>query len=109
VFGIGLASAILLDATVVQMVPVPAVMQLLGSRNWWIPNWLERILPRLDVERVALGAVPTHSWFTLVQSWSSASPRAVRRTSMWRPQRSRATSPAASSAASRCAPRSGAL
>jgi RND superfamily putative drug exporter len=51
-FGIGLASAILLDATVVRMVLVPAVMQLLGSRNWWIPNWLERILPRLDVERV---------------------------------------------------------
>jgi RND superfamily putative drug exporter len=54
-FGIGLASAIFLDATVVRMVLVPAVMQLLGSRNWWIPNWLEQILPRLDVERVALG------------------------------------------------------
>jgi RND superfamily putative drug exporter len=37
------------------MVLVPAVMQLLGSRNWWIPNWLERVLPRLDVERVAVG------------------------------------------------------
>jgi putative drug exporter of the RND superfamily len=55
-FGIGLATAIFLDATVVRMVLVPAVMQLLGSRNWWIPNWLERILPRLDVERPALGA-----------------------------------------------------
>ncbi len=54
-FGIGLASAIFLDATVVRMVLVPAVMQLLGSRNWWIPDWLERILPRLDVERVAIG------------------------------------------------------
>jgi putative drug exporter of the RND superfamily len=54
-FGIGLATAIFLDATVVRMVLVPAVMQLLGSRNWWIPNWLERILPRLDVERVAVG------------------------------------------------------
>jgi RND superfamily putative drug exporter len=53
-FGIGLASAIFLDTTIVRMVLVPAVMQLLGSRNWWIPNWLERILPRLDVERVAL-------------------------------------------------------
>ena len=50
-FGIGLASAIFLDATVVRMVLVPAVMQLLGSRNWWIPNWLERVLPQLDVER----------------------------------------------------------
>jgi RND superfamily putative drug exporter len=55
-FGIGLATAIFLDATVVRMVLVPAVMQLLGDRNWWIPNWLERILPRLDVERVAIGA-----------------------------------------------------
>jgi RND superfamily putative drug exporter len=55
-FGIGLASAIFLDATVVRMVLVPAVMQLLGDRNWWIPSWLERILPTLDVERVAVGA-----------------------------------------------------
>ncbi len=51
-FGIGLASAIFLDATVVRMVLVPAVMQLLGKWNWWIPNWLERRLPRLDVEPV---------------------------------------------------------
>jgi RND superfamily putative drug exporter len=50
-FGIGLASAIFLDATLVRMVLVPAVMQLLGDRNWWIPNWLEKILPRIDVER----------------------------------------------------------
>ncbi len=55
-FGIGLASAIFLDATVVRMVLVPAVMQLLGDRNWWIPDWLDRILPRLDVERVLFGS-----------------------------------------------------
>jgi len=54
-FGIGLASAIFLDATIVRMVLVPAVMQLLGSRNWWIPNWLERTLPRLDVEPGTVG------------------------------------------------------
>jgi RND superfamily putative drug exporter len=53
-FGIGLASAIFLDATLVRMVLVPAVMQLLGDRNWWIPNWLERILPRLEVESAGL-------------------------------------------------------
>ena len=53
-FGIGLASAIFLDATLVRMVLVPAVMQLLGDRNWWIPSWLERILPRLEVEPVGL-------------------------------------------------------
>jgi RND superfamily putative drug exporter len=38
------------DATVVRMVLVPAVMQLLGRRNWWIPSWLERALPSLGVE-----------------------------------------------------------
>jgi putative drug exporter of the RND superfamily len=54
-FGIGLASAIFLDATLVRMVLVPAVMQILGDRNWWIPGWLEQILPRIDVERVATG------------------------------------------------------
>jgi putative drug exporter of the RND superfamily len=58
-FGIGLASAIFLDATLVRMVLVPAVMQLLGKWNWWIPNWLERLLPRLDIERVAVGAETT--------------------------------------------------
>ncbi len=49
-FGIGLAAAIFLDATLVRMVLVPAVMQLLGKWNWWIPSWLERALPRIDVE-----------------------------------------------------------
>jgi len=56
-FGIGLAAAIFLDATLVRMVLVPAVMQLLGARNWWIPDWLERILPRIDVEREERGVV----------------------------------------------------
>jgi RND superfamily putative drug exporter len=50
-FGIGLAVAVLLDATIVRMVLVPAVMELLGDRNWWIPRWLERALPRLEVDR----------------------------------------------------------
>jgi RND superfamily putative drug exporter len=54
-FGIGLAAAIFLDATLVRMVLVPAVMQLLGPRNWWIPDWLERVLPRIDVERSTPG------------------------------------------------------
>jgi RND superfamily putative drug exporter len=60
-FGIGLATAILLDATVVRMVLVPAVMQLLGARNWWIPEWLERVLPRLDTERIAVGTAEGRS------------------------------------------------
>jgi putative drug exporter of the RND superfamily len=56
--GIGLATAIFVDATIVRMVLVPAVMQLLGSRNWWIPDWLERTLPSLDLEPAA---APTES------------------------------------------------
>jgi putative drug exporter of the RND superfamily len=48
--GVGMATAILVDATIVRMVLVPAVMQLMGRANWWIPDWLDRILPRLDGE-----------------------------------------------------------
>ncbi|HJR24723.1 MAG TPA: MMPL family transporter [Acidimicrobiales bacterium] len=48
--GIGLAVAILLDATVVRMLLVPATMELLGDRNWWLPRWLDRILPNIAVE-----------------------------------------------------------
>jgi RND superfamily putative drug exporter len=46
--GIGMATAILVDATVVRLVLVPAIMQLLGRANWWIPGWLDRLLPHLD-------------------------------------------------------------
>ena len=49
-FGLGLASAVLLDATIVRMLLVPATMELLGDRNWWVPKWLDRVLPRIDVE-----------------------------------------------------------
>ena len=49
-FGLGLGVAILVDATVVRMVLVPATMELLGESNWWLPRWLERILPRLRVD-----------------------------------------------------------
>jgi putative drug exporter of the RND superfamily len=47
--GLGMATAIFVDATIVRMVLVPAIMQLLGGANWWIPGWLNRLLPRLDV------------------------------------------------------------
>jgi RND superfamily putative drug exporter len=60
-FGVGLASAIFLDATVVRMVLVPAVMQILGDRNWWIPGWLERRLPQLDMEPAGLGTAEGRS------------------------------------------------
>jgi RND superfamily putative drug exporter len=48
--GVGLATAILLDATIVRMVLVPATMELLGDKNWWLPRWLDRLLPNVDVE-----------------------------------------------------------
>ena len=49
-FGLGLASAVLVDATVVRMVLVPATMELLGDRNWWLPKWLDKLLPHINVE-----------------------------------------------------------
>jgi RND superfamily putative drug exporter len=49
-FGVGLAVAVLLDATLVRMVLVPSTMELLGARNWWLPAFLERVLPHLNVE-----------------------------------------------------------
>jgi putative drug exporter of the RND superfamily len=49
-FGFGLALAVFLDATIVRMLLVPATMELLGDRNWWLPAWLDRILPRVNVE-----------------------------------------------------------
>ncbi|GAB3115548.1 MMPL family transporter [Streptomyces calidiresistens] len=52
--GFGLAIAILLDAFVVRMTLVPAVMGLLGRRAWWLPAWLDRILPNVDVEGASL-------------------------------------------------------
>jgi RND superfamily putative drug exporter len=48
--GVGLATAIFLDATVVRMLLVPATMELLGNANWWLPRWLARLLPRVSVE-----------------------------------------------------------
>ena len=49
-FGVGLATAIFLDATVVRMLLVPATMELLGNANWWLPRWLARLLPQVSVE-----------------------------------------------------------
>ncbi|HEY6498199.1 MAG TPA: MMPL family transporter, partial [Streptosporangiaceae bacterium] len=52
--GLGLAVAVLVDATVVRLVLVPALMELLGRANWWVPGWLGRILPRSPEPDVAL-------------------------------------------------------
>jgi len=48
--GLGLATAVVLDATIVRMVVVPATMTLMGRANWWLPRWLDRRLPRLGME-----------------------------------------------------------
>ena len=57
-FGLGLAVAVLLDATLVRMVVVPATMELLGDRNWWLPRWLDQLLPHLEIERSKRPAAP---------------------------------------------------
>jgi RND superfamily putative drug exporter len=49
-FGIGLATAVFIDATIVRIVLVPATMVLLGDANWWLPGWLDRILPKMELE-----------------------------------------------------------
>jgi RND superfamily putative drug exporter len=56
-FGLGLATAIALDASVVRMLLVPATMELLGDRNWWLPRWLDRLLPKIDVEGAQVAPV----------------------------------------------------
>ena len=48
--GIGMAAAVLVDATIVRLLLVPATMELLGAANWWLPKWLDRVLPHLDLE-----------------------------------------------------------
>jgi RND superfamily putative drug exporter len=48
--GIGMATAVLLDATLVRMILVPAILQLLGDANWWIPGWLDKVLPHWELE-----------------------------------------------------------
>lgn len=57
-FGFGLAAAIAFDATVVRMLIVPSTMELLGARNWWLPAWLDRIIPNLRVEGELPDRVP---------------------------------------------------
>ncbi len=49
-FGLGLGVAIFLDASIVRMLLVPATMQLLGKNNWWIPDFIDRILPHINIE-----------------------------------------------------------
>jgi RND superfamily putative drug exporter len=54
--GVGMAVAVLLDATLVRMVLVPATMALIGRANWWLPGWLDRVLPHVEGRRPAPAA-----------------------------------------------------
>jgi RND superfamily putative drug exporter len=56
IFGIGLGAAIMIDVLIVRMVVAPAVMTLLGDRAWWLPGWLDRVLPHLELEGERAGA-----------------------------------------------------
>jgi RND superfamily putative drug exporter len=49
-FGLGLGLAILIDVLIVRMVVAPAVVMLLGDRAWWLPRWLDRVLPNISLE-----------------------------------------------------------
>jgi len=56
--GFGLAIAVFLDATLVRIVLVPATMRLMGDWNWWLPKWLDRILPNVSLEGAEEPALP---------------------------------------------------
>jgi putative drug exporter of the RND superfamily len=58
-FGLGLAAAVFIDAVIIRSVLVPAIMQLFGERAWWLPSWLDRLLPRLHVEPAEGDPAPT--------------------------------------------------
>jgi putative drug exporter of the RND superfamily len=58
-FGLGLAAAVFIDAVIIRSVLVPALMQLFGKSAWWLPPWLDRILPRLHVEPAEGDPAPT--------------------------------------------------
>jgi RND superfamily putative drug exporter len=56
-FGLGLAVAVLIDATIIRLVLVPAIMQMLGDANWWLPRWLGRVLPERPGRPVTASAM----------------------------------------------------
>jgi len=50
VFGVGLATAVLVDATIVRMALVPSLMEILGPINWWMPAWMDRSIPKVGID-----------------------------------------------------------
>ena len=91
VLGLGLATAIFVDATLVRLVLLPATMKLLGDANWWIPRWLDRLLPTIDVAGEA--APPSRSRHPVAPSYGprceSDRPGGLRRRRQPRPWRGR--------------------
>jgi RND superfamily putative drug exporter len=71
-FGLGLATAVFVDVTLVRMVLVPATMKLLRDANWWLPAWLDRLLPRIEVDHA-------QPWTRPVQVPGSVGPEAATR------------------------------
>jgi RND superfamily putative drug exporter len=57
--GLGLAVAVAIDATVVRVVLVPATMELLGDANWWLPRWLQRLIPKVRVDEYPIEPEPS--------------------------------------------------
>ena len=74
--GLGLATAIFVDATIVRLVLVPATMKLMGDANWWMPRWLDRALPTIDIEGEA--GLPEPEYETDPGSTSPGRPSAQR-------------------------------
>jgi putative drug exporter of the RND superfamily len=50
IIGIGMSAAVVIDATIIRLILVPSTMELLGDKNWWMPTWLDRVIPHLDIE-----------------------------------------------------------
>jgi RND superfamily putative drug exporter len=49
-FGVALGSAVIIDAFLIRLIAVPSIMSIIGKGNWWLPGWLDRILPKVQIE-----------------------------------------------------------
>ena len=76
--GFALAAAVLVDATIVRIILVPATMRLLGDWNWWIPGWLERLLPRVEIADEAFESVPPTTPPSDISTFPVGGPHGVR-------------------------------
>ena len=105
--GLGLAVAVLVDATLVRLVLLPATMKLLGHANWWLPAWLDRLLPVVDVLGEARHPTgPGHSeTLSVRETRSGRASEPTRMSATWaRPTRMAATSSSSRPTRARLAP-----